>query len=113
MKKTFPLTDPVHKPARVIESIKRDIRRYLKRERRKSLPENVDFWDFTCRVGQSSDNAEDAHVAELNKKIDSASESNWASVYVEILATPGHRKMRKADGDSEESSNLSDESDDS
>lgn len=94
MKKTFPLTDPVHKPARVIELIKSDIRKYLKRERRKALPEEVDFWDFDCRVGAASDSAEQAHVAELNKKIDSASESEWESVYVEILAKPGYRTSK-------------------
>lgn len=94
MKKTFSLTDPVHKPARVIETIKSDIRKYLKRERRKPLPEEVDFWDFTCRVGESSDDAKEVHVAELGKKIDTAAESNWTAVYLEILAKPGHRTLK-------------------
>ena len=46
MRKIFPLEVHGLKPPRVIESIKHDVRKYLKRERRKALPEDVDFWDF-------------------------------------------------------------------
>lgn len=95
MKKTFPLTDPAHKPARVVERIKGDIRKYLKRERRKTLPENVDFWDFDCRVGESADSAEKAHVAELPGKVDQAAANGWSGVYMEILAIPGHRSVKE------------------
>ena len=96
MKKNFPLTHPAHKPLRVIESIKNDIRKYLKRERRKTLPEGVDFWDFNCRFGESDTAAEEVHVAEIVQKIDAAAENGWASVYVEILATSGHRKPKES-----------------
>ena len=51
MRKIFPLEVPKHAPPRVIEAIKSDVRKYLKRERRKALPEGVDFWDFDCQVG--------------------------------------------------------------
>jgi hypothetical protein len=102
MKKTFPLTNSRHKPARVLESIRRDIRKYVKRERRKPLPEGVDFWDFNCRVGKSSDEAGSVHVEELGKKIDVASENNWEVVYVEILAKPGYRRAKETDRDSDD-----------
>lgn len=94
MKKTFPLTAPNHQPARVIEQIKSDIRKYLKRERKKSLPEGVDFWDFNCKVGLGEAAPETKHVEELTTAIDQAAASESPSVYIEILATPGHRQKK-------------------
>ena len=101
MKKSFQLEVPGHKPARVIEAIKSDIRKYVKRERRKAVPKGVDFWDFDCRVGKDEASAEMAHVAELNHRIDLAVKENGPAVYVEILAKPGHR-TRKPQAESQE-----------
>ncbi|MEO7098684.1 MAG: DUF6172 family protein [Luteolibacter sp.] len=91
MKKQFPLTSPDHQPARVVEQIKSDVRKYVKRERKKKLPEGVDFWDFNCRVGQAEATAEKKHVEEIVKAIDEAAASGSEAVFIEILATPGHR----------------------
>lgn len=91
MKKSFPLEVPNHKPPRVVESIKADIRKYLKRERRKELPEGVDFWDFDCRAGKDSESAGVVHVSDITKPVDAAFNEKWPSVYIEILAKPGHR----------------------
>jgi len=91
MKKSFPLAVAGHKTPRVIELIKRDVNKYVKRERRKALPEDVDFWDFDCRVGTSSQTAREVHLSKLSETIDQAAEGNQASVYVEILAKPGRR----------------------
>ena len=55
MKKTFPINDRKNTPARAIEAIKSELRKYVKRERKKKLPEGVDFWDFDCKVGESAD----------------------------------------------------------
>jgi hypothetical protein len=91
MKKSFPLEDPKHKPARVVEGIKSEIRKYLKRERRKTLPEGVDFWDFDCRTGKDTETAETVHVSEITKPIDAAAQEKWEAIYIEILAKEGHR----------------------
>ena len=53
MKKTFQLTHPKIKSARLIEAVRRDVKKYLKRERRKSLPEGVDYWDVDCKFGST------------------------------------------------------------
>ena len=95
MKKIFPFENPPHKPPRVIEGIKHDVRKYLKRERRKTLPEGVDFWDFKCRVGKNADSAESTHVEDIGKVIDRVSAAGWPAIYIEILATPGHRIAKK------------------
>lgn len=91
MKKIFPFTVPGHQPPRVIESIKNDVRKYIKRERRKTLPEGVDFWDFACKVGPAAETAEQKHVEELVPAIDQTAASGSEAVYIEIIAKPGHR----------------------
>lgn len=94
MKKTFPLDVPGHQPPRVIEAIKSDVRKYVKRERRKPLPEGVDFWDFDCKVGLGEAAPEPKHVEELIPAIDQAAARQCGSVYIEILAKPGHRTSK-------------------
>lgn len=91
MKKTFPLQSPNHAPQRVVEQIKAEIRKYLKREHRKALPEGGDFWDFDCRTGKDAETAGEVHVSEIVKPIDTASQEEWEAIYIEILAKPGHR----------------------
>lgn len=93
MRKTFPLTDPRHKPAQVINAIKNDVRKYLKRERGKKLPEGADFWDFDCKVGQHGP-TEVTHVAALVKAIDHAAAQGWDSVHIEILAKARTREHK-------------------
>lgn len=96
MKKVFNLTAPNKQPARQVDSVKFEIRKYIARERRKTLPEGVDYWDFDCKLGLDSSSAEKIHVAEINKKIDAVVLKNAAACYVEILAQPGLRKRREA-----------------
>ena len=100
MKKTFSLESPNHKPPRVVESIKAEVRKYLKRERRKKLPEGVDFWDFDCKGGEDESSAETFHVTKITDPIDQAAANDWKSVYIEILSKPGVRSKEKAPKDS-------------
>ena len=96
MKKTFTLTHPKIKLPRRFEAVKSDIRKYMKRERRKELPAGVDFWDFTCKFGPTEDTAQPVHPAELTKCIDEAETQQLTSFYVEVLATPGYRQKKPA-----------------
>lgn len=96
MKKVFSLTSPTHQPARVVEQIKADIRKYLKRERKKKLGEGVDFWAFDCQVGHGEATPEPKHVEEIIPAIDQAAASQIPSIYIEILAKPGHRTSKSA-----------------
>jgi hypothetical protein len=95
MKKTFPINVPNNAPEREVESIKFELRKYVKRERKKKLPEGVDFWDFDCKVGPTPEEATELHVEELNAAVDHALAEDWGTVYFEILAKPGIR-TRKA-----------------
>jgi len=92
MKKTFELTHPKIKVARMVDAVKHEIKKYLRRERNKPLPEDAGYWDFDCRFGPTEDQATVLHVKEINKQIDLAEAEGLTSFYVEILAKPGKRK---------------------
>ena len=97
MKKTFLLTAPNKQPERQCDSVKFEIRKYISRERRKKLPEGVDYWDFDCKIGADLQSAQVIHVAEINKKIDVLFNEKKPSFYIEILAKYGIRKKRPQD----------------
>ena len=102
MKKTCPLKAEGKNPERMLEATKHEIRKYIKRERRRDLPEGVDFWDFDCKFGASSETASVAHLAELIPLIDALVKSDGEQFYVEILSKHGHRQTRdKTDAESE------------
>jgi Family of unknown function (DUF6172) len=94
MKKTFSLIHPRIKRDRMVESVRHDIKKYLKRERNKKLPENADFWDFACKFGPDAESAEDIHLSAIGKAIDEAVRQQLDSFYVEILARPGQRTKK-------------------
>ena len=94
MKKNFELATEGKNPDRILEAVKHEIRKYLRRERRRALPEGVDFLDFDCRLGRSADSAEVMHLATLISALDAAARDGAISVYVEILSKPGHRTKR-------------------
>ncbi len=99
MKKTFNLTHPKIKAARMVEAVRRDVKKYIKRERNKVLPEGADFWDFDCKFGADSAAAEVVHMAEIGKCINAAEEQKLESFYIEILAKPAQRTKKPKPGD--------------
>jgi hypothetical protein len=94
MKKTFKLSHPKHKLPRLVEAIKYEVKKYIKRERNKKLPEKVDFWDFDCRFGVDEASSEVIHVSAINKFISQAEAKQLESFYLEILAKPGIRTKK-------------------
>ena len=91
MRKNFPLHIDGRHPDRVLDAVKHDVRKYLKRERRRDLPEGIDFWDFDCKCGLQAEDAEVVHVAALVAAIDALAKAQATSVYIEILAKHGKR----------------------
>ena len=94
MKKKFQLQVEGKHPERWLESIKHEIRKYLRRERRRALPAGVDFWDFDCRFGETEGTSEIAHVASLIAHIDQVVQAGGKQFYIEILAKHGIRQPR-------------------
>ncbi len=91
MKKTFLLTHKTIKPARLIDAIKHEVKKYIKRERNKKLPDDADFWDFDCKYGHTKEVADVVHMSTLNKCIDDAAQHELESFYLEIIAKPAIR----------------------
>ena len=96
MRKTFPLAVEGKHPDRLLEATKHEIRKYVKRERRRDLPEDMDFWDFDCRFGPDAESAEVVHLAALTERIDALVAGGGSQFYVEILAKPAKRQARPA-----------------
>ena len=96
MKKTFQLNIEGKNRDRVLDAVKHEIRKYIKRERRRALPEGVDYWDFDCKFGLAQETAEAVHLATITGLIDGVAKEAGEKFYIEILAKPGHRKERPA-----------------
>jgi restriction endonuclease Mrr len=94
MKKNFKMTHPKIKVPRLVEAIKFEVKKYIKRERRKSLPANADYWDFDCRFGVDEASSDVIHLSAINKAISQAESDQLESFYLEILAKPGYRSKR-------------------
>ncbi|WP_345975227.1 DUF6172 family protein [Sulfurimonas sp. HSL3-7] len=102
MKKIFHLQQENKNPDRLLESIKHEIRKYLKRERGKKLPEKAVFWDFDCRFGQNSEEAHGVLASEIITALDKAHTDKWEQCYVEIIA----RAAYKAEVETDESEKV-------
>jgi acetoin utilization deacetylase AcuC-like enzyme len=87
MKKIFKLTDPKKHEDRVLEAVKNDIRKYVKREKKKELEDkSTTYWDFDCKVGSTSTDAEVVSYEELIKALDAVKATGATEVYVEVMA---------------------------
>ena len=86
MKKTYKLEHPKIKVPRVVDSVKHDIKKFLKKERKKPLPSGAKYWGFDCKFGQSEETAVEVHLSTLTKNIDDLVENNIMTIYVEITA---------------------------
>jgi hypothetical protein len=95
MRKTFSLAVEGKNRERLLDAVKHELRKYLKRERRRDLPAGVDFWDFDCRFGLTEATAERVHLGSLMDSVNAAAAAGADAFYVEILATHGVRKPRE------------------
>lgn len=91
MKKTFPLQAPGKDDARVRDKIRHEVNKYVRRSRRKEVPEGFAQWDFACKVGASPENAESRPLKEVAGAIDAVAATGATGVYLEIEAVPGQR----------------------
>ncbi len=103
MKKIFKLTDEKKHEDRVLESVKHDIRKYVKREKKKKLEDaKMTYWDFDCKVGATSDTAKVVDFDELIKELDIVKETGATECYVEILAKVVDKPIKEVPESSED-----------
>ena len=91
MKKTFPLQAAGKDDARVRDKIRHEVNKYVRRSRRKEVPEGFGQWDFACKVGAGAESAEPRALKEVAGAIDAVAEAGAKEVYIEITAVPGQR----------------------
>ena len=95
MKKTFLLTSQTQADARVRDKIRHEVNKYVKRERKKTLPEGFFRWDFDCKIGASEDVAETTTVEKIALGIDTVAESGAEKIYLQIEAVAKRRSERE------------------
>ncbi len=94
MKKVFKLIDPKKAPARQVDYVKHEIRKYIARERRRALPERADYWDFDCAIGVDQNTTNKIHIDDVNKNIDAIVALEAESFYIEVLVKEGYRNKK-------------------
>ena len=103
MKKVFKLIDEKRHEDRVLEAVKNDIRKYVKREKKKELSDKKTmYWDFDCKIGASSDIAEAIPYEELIKALDKIKAMGVKEVYIEIIAKEVEKPLKPSE-DADES----------
>ena len=95
MKKVFKLKVENKNADRLLEKTKYEIRKYIKREKNKKLPEDVDFWKFECKFGKNDEEPEVIEFLDITKHIDEASSEGCESFYMEILSVKGIRPKKE------------------
>jgi Family of unknown function (DUF6172) len=101
MKKIFQLNIEGKQRDRVLDATKHEIRKYVQRERRKALPEGVDFWDFDCKFGTDADHALAVHFATITQCINDLAAAGSDAFYLELLVKPGVRQAKPKVDDAE------------
>ncbi len=94
MKKTFLLTSATQADARVRDKVRHEVNKYVKRERKKDLPEGYFRWDFNCKIGASEANATDTTVDEIAQGIDAVAAAGAEKVFLQIEAVAKKRSER-------------------
>jgi hypothetical protein len=96
VKKTFRLNIEGKHRDRVLDAIKHEIRKYVKRQRRVALPEGADYWDFDCRFGTSEADTTEVHFATIMALVDAVAKEGGDAFYLELQAKTGHRRAKPA-----------------
>jgi hypothetical protein len=94
VRKTFPFSQAGKQPERVLDTIKHEIRQYLKRERRKALPDDADYWDFDCQLGPTAEQAHSVHPGNLIAAVDDLARQGLPSFHLVLLAKPAVRQHK-------------------
>lgn len=95
MKKTFKLQEKNKNKDRVVESIKHEIRKYIKREQNKPLPQKEDFWFFDCKFAKDDETPVEIQFSQIIRSVDDAANSDCETFYLEIVSRIEKRKEKE------------------
>ena len=102
MKKTFQLKVANKNIDRQVDSIKNEVRKYIKREKNKRLPEGFNFWSFDCKFGKSQEESSEIKFVDVIKSIDFAASENYDSFFLELVARADIKKAKEIEEEIED-----------
>jgi len=96
MKKVFQIQQERIKPDRAVDAIKNELRKYVKREKKKELPnKKTMYWDFDCKFGKTAELASESTFDEVLTQLNSVVEDGWKACYVEIMAKAVNKPIKE------------------
>lgn len=96
LKKTFKLQVENKNKDRVLESIKSEIRKYIKREQKKPLPKEKDFWFFDCKFAKDEEIPQEISFSDIIRFVNEAASENCKTFYLEIISRPEVKKIKES-----------------
>lgn len=94
MKKTYKLVDEKRNIERIIEAIKYDVRKYIKREKNKKNTSDEFVWKFNCKSAVTEEDAESISFLDITKTIDAVATSKDETFYIEIVVYEEQRPAK-------------------
>ncbi|MCJ8328289.1 MAG: DUF6172 family protein [Campylobacterales bacterium] len=94
MKKTYQLIDEKQNLDRIVESIKNDVRKYIKREKRKTL-QDEHIWMFDCKSAINDEEIKEIKFTDITNVIDEAADNNAKTIYIELISKEVKRAPKK------------------
>lgn len=91
MKKSFPLQATGKDDARVRDKVRHEVNKYVRRCRRKPVPEGFAQWEFVCKAGPDAATAASKPLKEIASAIDAIAQAGATSIYLEIEPVPAQR----------------------
>ncbi|XPV67439.1 MAG: DUF6172 family protein [Halarcobacter sp.] len=96
MKKTFKLQVENKNQDRIVESIKNEIRKYIKREQRKPLPADKNYWFFDCKFAKNEQTPREIPFADIIRYVNEAVDEKCETFYLEIISK-AEKRVEKVD----------------
>ena len=96
MKKVFKIKQEKLKPERAVDAIKNELRKYIKREKKKDLPnKKTMYWDFKCKFGKSKEFALDCDFDHIITELSNVVLAGWDECYIEIVAKAVDKPLKE------------------
>ena len=96
MKKVFKIKQEKLKPERAVDAIKNELRKYIKREKKKTLPNaKTMYWDFECKFGKSSEFAKVCDFDFVITELSNVVLAGWEECYIEIIAVAVDKPIKE------------------
>ena len=98
MKKTFKIKQEKLKPDRAVDAIKNELRKYVKREKKKDLPnKKTMYWDFDCKFGKNAELAKVCEFDDILTELSSVVKADWSECYIEVMAKAVDKPLKEED----------------